>query len=461
MSSLAPLSELFAQLPSGVVIDNPDRTVRYMSDWARDPSARPPLAVVRVESTEHVSTTLAWAHRHRVGVVPRGAGTGLSGGATADAGVVVVSLERMAAVDIDTQAHVAKAQAGALNIEVKRAAEEVGLWYPPDPSSYEICTIGGNVATNAGGLCCVKYGVTRDFVLGMQVVLSDGTAVDLGGTRLKDAAGYSLINLFVGSEGTLGIVTEVTLRLLPQPAPSSTLVASFPTTVAATQAVLDITGVCRPSVLELMDHTTIDAVESMTSMGLDRSAGALLLARSDGPDPASAAEIAAVEEICRRWGATEIYSTDDLEEGEAFTQVRRLALPAIERLGSILLEDVGVPVPALPDLVEGIEEIARANNVTIAVIAHAGDGNTHPVVVYDPQQPAQLAAAETAFAAVMDLALQLKGTITGEHGVGRLKRDWLPQQLGAAGLALQHTIKRAFDPHNLLNPGAVLLPENV
>ncbi|MEV0045590.1 FAD-linked oxidase C-terminal domain-containing protein [Nocardia rhamnosiphila] len=450
------LSELLALLPADVAITDPDRTARYSQDWARDPGAENPLAVVRAESTEHVSTTLAWAHRHGVPVVARGAGTGLSGGATAHAEVVVLSLERLTRVTVDDGTGVATAQAGALNVDVKRAAQEHGLWYPPDPSSYEICSIGGNAATNAGGLCCVKYGVTADFVLGMEVVLADGTPVRLGGPRLKDSAGYSLARLFVGSEGTLGVITELILRLLPAPAPASTLVAMFPSMSAATRAVLAITRAGRPSMLELMDRTSIAAVEAMTAMGLDTNAGALLLARSDAPGQAAALEIEQMEQTCRDHGAGEVYTTDDPAEGEAFAEVRRQALPAIERLGSVLLEDVGVPVPALPALVEGIEKIAETEGVTIAVIAHAGDGNTHPVLVYDPQDTRQRAAAETAFGSVMALALSLGGTITGEHGVGRLKRAWLPEQLGPAALTLHQTIKQALDPRGILNPGAML-----
>jgi glycolate oxidase len=450
------IEELHAALPDGVLIADPERSARYRQDWACDPAAAIPLAVIRAETTEHVATTLAWSSRHRIPVVTRGAGTGLSGGATAQEGAVVLSLERMTGVRVDAAARVVVAQAGALNGEVKRAAAEQGLWYPPDPSSFEICTIGGNAATNAGGLCCVKYGVTGDFVLGMRVVLADGTVVDLGGPRVKDSAGYSLAKLFVGSEGTLAVITEVTLRLLPAPPPSATLVASFPTMTAATRAVLAITAATRPSMLELMDRTAIGAVEDMTSMGLDRAAGALLLARSDTPGSAALTEIEHMEQLCHAHDATEVFATDDPAEGEAFAQVRRQALPAIEKLGAVLLEDVGVPLAALPELVAGIEAIAARHDVLISVIAHAGDGNTHPVLVYDPTDPQARAAADHAFSAVMELALALDGTITGEHGVGRLKRPWLKDQLGPAALALHQRIKDALDPHSLLNPGVVL-----
>ncbi|MDT4891949.1 MAG: glycolate oxidase [Pseudonocardiales bacterium] len=450
------LAELAAALPDGSVVTDRDVVAGYRQDWARDPDAGWPLAVVRATCTADVQAVLRWATAHRVPVVPRGAGSGLSGGATAVDGGIVVSLERMREIVVDPVSRVAIVQPGLLNVEVKRAAAEHGLWYPPDPSSFEMCSIGGNAATNAGGLCCVKYGVTTDYVLGMEVVLADGTAVRLGGPRLKDVAGLSLTKLFVGSEGTLGVITELVLRLVPAPPPASTMVASFPSIDAAADAVLAVTGTLRPSMLELMDRTSINAVEDFTAMGLDRTAEALLIARSDAPGPAAAQELAIMESAARAHGATEVFCTDDPAEGEAFTAARRAAFPALERLGSLLLEDVGVPLPALPALVRGIEKIAADQGVTIAVVAHAGDGNTHPLVVFDPADPDQSRRAQAAFGAVMDLALELGGTITGEHGVGRLKKAWLPAYLGEDVMALTRRIKDALDPDGILNPGAVL-----
>jgi glycolate oxidase len=292
-------------------------------------------------------------------------------------------------------------------------------------------------------------------VLGLEVVLADGTAVRLGGPRLKDVAGLSLSKLFVGSEGILGVITEVTLRLLPPQPPTATLVALFGSIEAAAEAVVAITGELRPALLELMDHATLTAVEDLTAMGLNRTSEALLLARSDAPGAAAAQEIAVMTEACSRAGATEVYSTDDPAEGEALAAARRASFHALERLGSLLLEDVGVPIPALPALVRGIEKIASDTGMLIATVAHAGDGNTHPVVVYDPADPVATERARSAFGAVMRLALDLGGTITGEHGVGRLKRDWLPAYLGPDALALSRRIKDALDPLGILNPGAV------
>ncbi len=450
------IAELAGALPAGVVVTDPDVTATYRQDWARDPNAGLPRAVVRATSTADVQATMRWATRHRVAVVPRGAGSGLSGGSSARSDGIVLSLEKMRDIHIDTPTRTAVVQPGLLNIEVKKAAAAAGLWYPPDPSSFEICSIGGNVATNAGGLCCVKYGVTTDYVLGLEVVLADGTAVRLGGPRIKDVAGLSLTKLFVGSEGLLGIVTEATLRLIPAKPPASTVVAEFASMVDACQAVLAIVATMRPSMLELMDNVSINAVEDMLSMGLDRSAGAQLLAQSDAPGVAAAQEAELIEAACRGAGARAVFYTADQDEGEAFAVARRSAFIALEKKGDLLLEDVGVPIPNLPALVEGVEKIAAANDITIAVVAHAGDGNTHPLVVFDPLDAAATARAAVAFGEVMALALSLNGTITGEHGVGRLKKEWLPEYLGPDVMALTHRIKDALDPDGILNPGAVL-----
>jgi glycolate oxidase len=273
---------------------------------------------------------------------------------------------------------------------------------------------------------------------------------------LKDVAGLSLTKLFVGSEGTLGVITELTLRLLPAPPPACTLVAVFASVEAAADAVVAITAGLRPAMLELMDNGSINAVEDLVAMGLDRSAGALLLARSDAPGGAAAAEIEQIAACCTAAGAGEVFTTSDPDEGEAFAAARRAAFPAMERVGALLLEDVGVPVPRLPELVHGIEEIAARRETHIVLVAHAGDGNTHPIIAYPPGDAAAEARARIAFGEVMDLAIALGGTITGEHGVGRLKAPWLPAQLGPDVMALTRRIKDALDPDGILNPGVVL-----
>ena len=449
------VQQLVDSLPQGVVVTTPAALDKYRYDWTRDPRVGMPVAAVRAETAEQVQTTVRWAARHGVGVVPRGAGTSLSGGSMAVDGCVVLSLERMRAVEVDTTARVAVAEPGALNVEVKRAAAEHGLWYPPDPSSYEICSIGGNVATNAGGLCCVKYGVTTDYVLGMDVVLADGTLVTLGGPRIKDVAGLPLLKLFVGSEGTLGIVTRVVLRLLPEQQPRSTVVATFPTVAAAATAVVGLGRSVRASMVELMDNAAIGIVEDHRPMGLDRGAGALLLVQTDAPGAAREDELAAITAACELAGATEVVATDDPDESEMLIEARRLFFPAAEARGSIMPEDVGVPVPLLPDLLAAIAAVAREHRVEIPVVAHAGDGNTHPIIVVDRSDPDSEARCALAFDAVMAAAISLGGTITGEHGVGRLKAAALPAQLGPDVMELTRRVKAALDPQGILNPGVI------
>jgi glycolate oxidase len=298
----------------------------------------------------------------------------------------------------------------------------------------------------------VKYGVTTDYVLGLEVVLADGRAVRLGGRTIKDVAGYDLKRLFVGSEGTLGVITEATLRLRPPPPPSTTVVATFADVADAGRAVTSVMARTRPSVLELMDRTAVRAVESVTRMGLDPSCGALLLGQSD----ASAVEVAVMVDACERAGADYVASTEDADEGAQFMAARRMAIPAVERLGTVLIEDVGVPIPRIPDLILAVEDVAARWETTIAVIGHAGDGNFHPLVVFDRSNAEAVKRAEAAFGEVMDTALGLGGTVTGEHGVGTLKRPWLGAQLGDEVMELSWRVKTALDPCGILNPGKVL-----
>ena len=451
------LDELQRRLqPGASVITESDVTQRYRQDWARDPAAGDPIAVVRAKSTQDVQAVMKWASAHQIPVTPRGAGSGLSGGATAIDGGVVLTTELMRDIVVDPVTRTAVVQPGLINVEVKREAAKHDLWYPPDPSSYEMCSIGGNVATNAGGLCCVKYGVTTDYVLGLTVVLADGAVVKLGGPRLKDSAGLSLTKLFVGSEGTLGVVTEIIIRLLPAQPAASTVIATFPTIEDTTDAVLGVTRDMRPAMLELMDRASIRAVESSMKMGLDLDCHAMLIAQSDSPGGDRAREIELISKVFADCHALDVFATDDPDEGEAFTAARRFAIPAVEKLGHLLLEDVGVPLPELPALIRGVENIAAHREVLVAVIAHAGDGNTHPLIVHDPNDENETTRASIAFGEIMNLAISLGGTITGEHGVGRLKKAWLPDQVGVDVMHLTRKIKAALDPKGILNPGAML-----
>ncbi len=440
--------ELIRRLGPDVVVTDPDVMDAYRRDRAMTVEPGRPLAVVRARSTDDVIATMEVATTHRIPVVTRGAGTGLSGGSSAVDGSITLSTRAMDDVEIDPASMTATVQPGALNSEVKAAAKAYDLWYPPDPSSFEICSIGGNLATNAGGLCCVRYGVTTDYVLGMEVVLADGRALRLGGSTIKDVAGLDLKRLFVGSEGTLGVITEATLRLRPLPPPVSTIVATFVDTVAAGAAVTAIMTAVRPSALELMDGAAVDAVERVKSMGLD-GVGALLLAQVDVGSPDGPRIVGA----CETAGATYVASTDDVDEGEMFMAARRAAIPCVERLGSVLIEDVGVPLPRIPDLLGAVADIAALHSTAIPVIGHAGDGNFHPLVTFDPQDDAARARASAAFDDVMSAALALGGTITGEHGVGSLKTRHLVEQLGDDVMAVSRSVKRALDPDGILNPG--------
>jgi glycolate oxidase len=401
---------------------------------------------VRPRDTADVQATLRVASAHRVPIVPRGAGTGLSGGASAIDGGIVLSTERLRALAVDAATMTATVGPGVLNAELKAAAAAEGLWYPPDPSSFEICSIGGNIATNAGGICCVKYGVTTDYVLGLEVVLADGVVVRLGGTTIKDVAGYDLKRLFVGSEGTLGVVTGATLRLRPAPPPVTTVAATFPSVVDAGRAVVEIVRTARPSALELMDGAAVAAVQRFRDVGFDPSVGAVLLAQSE-------ADEAGIALACRAAGAIDVAVTDDPDEGELLMGARRMVIPSVEKLGAVLIEDVGVPIPAIPTFLAGVADVAVRRATAIPVIGHAGDGNFHPLVSFDAADPDATARAGTAFDEIMELGLALGGTITGEHGVGVLKARHLARQLGPDVLALSRRIKAALDPDGILNPG--------
>ena len=440
---------LSAALPPDTVVTDADIIDGYRFDRAMTVVPGKPCALVRPETTAEVQTVLRLATAFAVPVVTRGAGSGLSGGAAAIDGCITLSTERMRGISIDRSAMTATVQPGLLNAEVKAAARAEGLWYPPDPSSFEICSIGGNLATNAGGLCCVKYGVTTDYVLALEVVLADGTAVRLGGGTVKDVAGYDLKRLFVGSEGTLGVITEATLRLRPAPPSPTTIAATFGDAVAAGHAVTSIVATLRPAALEFMDAAAIAAVEKVTPMGFGAGVGALLIAQTDGPP----GEAPIVATACEGNGAIDVVVSDDEVEGELLMGARRRAIPCVEKLGTVLIEDVGVPIPRVPELVAAVAGIAERYRIDVPVIGHAGDGNFHPLVTFDADDPAATERAGLAFDEIMDAALALGGTVTGEHGVGILKARHLAQQLGPDVLDLTRRVKDALDPQHILNPG--------
>ncbi len=368
----------------------------------------------------------------------------------------MLSLERMdRIVEIDPANRLAVVEPGVMNAVLSRAVAEHGLFYPPDPSSWEFCSIGGNLSTNSGGLCCVKYGVTSDYVRGLEVVLASGEVVTTGRRTVKGVAGYDLTKLFVGSEGTLGVITQATLTLRPETQRPHTVAAIFDSPVAAARAVTSImAGGHVPSLLEIMDATCIRVVNEWKRMDLPADAGAMLLAQSDN-GAAAAAEMAEIASLCSEAGATEVAETSDPAEGEMLLEARRVALLALERLGTTMIDDVCVPLTRFAELFEGVDKLAAAHDVLIGVVGHAGDGNMHPTVVFDADDADEARRAQDAFGAVMDLGLELGGTITGEHGVGVLKKEWLSREIGPVAMRLHRDIKRVMDPAGILNPGKV------
>jgi glycolate oxidase len=345
-------------------------------------------------------------------------------------------------------------QPGILNAELKKAVEAEGLFYAPDPASFEICSIGGNLATNAGGLCCVKYGQTRDSVISLEVVLADGTVIRTGGKTAKDVAGYSLTHLFVGSGGTLGIITEATLRLRPLPPPRSTMLAFFSTLDGAGAAVAAImSGGLNPVTLELLDQATIRAVEDWHGLGLDVDAAAMLMVESDLPGTAAVAELDLAEAACRAAGAREMIRSRDPQEADMLRNARRLGLRALERLGTVRMEDVGVPRARVPDLLRAIDDIGKRHGLRVATFGHAGDGNLHPNFIFEHGDPDAERLTLAAQADLYRAALDLGGTVTAEHGIGSVRREWLVEQRGPAAVEVMRSIKRALDPLGILNPG--------
>ncbi len=417
-----------------------------------------PLAVAFPASTAQVAGLVALAARHRVALVPRGAGTGLSGGSTAVSGALTVSLMKMNRIlEIDEENRVAVVQPGVVNATFKAAVAERGLFYAPDPASYETCTIGGNVATNSGGLCCVKYGVTRDAVLGLEVVLADGAVIRTGGRNVKDVAGYNLTGLFVGSMGTLGIVTEAILRLLPAPPPKQTLLAFFPTIDAAGRAV---TGIVRagvqPATLELMDAFTIRAVNASYHLGLDETAAAMLLVESDLPGASADEELDRAEGACTAAGVTVAVRAQDPTEADLLRQGRRMAHWALDAMGVSRMDDVVVPRSRIPDLLAAIEEIGGRRGLRIGVFGHAGDGNLHPSFVFDRDDPTGAQRLREAQDDLYRATIALGGSVTGEHGIGLSRKAYLELQRGPDAMRAMRSIKAALDPRGILNPGKML-----
>lgn len=459
MSNDALLQRLRDDLGPAAVLTDADVTDAYARDMMPLAPSGKPLAVVLPADTAGVQATVRACAEARVPIVPRGAGSGLSGAANAIDGCVVLSLTKLnEIVEVDAGNRLAVVQPGVVNLDFRSAVEKHGLFYPPDPSSYDWCTIGGNLSTNAGGLCCVKYGVTTDSVLGLEVVLADGSLLKTGRRTVKGVAGYDLTKLFIGSEGTLGVITQATVSLRPLPQAPATFVAGFTTTEAAGEAVARaVREGLVPSLLEIMDAASIKASETYlnTDLGAGSDCQALLLGQSDAGGEAARRELALLEQICTDCGADLVYATDDLEEGKMLLQARRVVLTALETYGVWLTDDVSVPRTRIAELIRGCERISEKVGLKIAVVGHAGDGNMHPTIVYAPDSEDEFARAQQAFDEILEVGLSLGGTVTGEHGVGKIKREWLAREIGPVGIRVHRQIKQALDPENLFNPGSM------
>ncbi|WP_405638207.1 FAD-binding protein [Streptomyces sp. NBC_01178] len=454
----APLDELADGLTFGAISTDIGVLGEWRTDAAYLDSDGGPLCVVHAECVDDVVATMRWATRHRVPVVPRGAGTGLAGGALAGPGSVVLALERMAAIgELSFDDQLAVVEPGVITADLARAADEQGLNYPVDPGSAARSTLGGNIATNAGGFRCLHYGVTRDQVLGLEVVLPDGRLVRTGHRTTKGVTGYDLTSLFVGSEGTLGVVTGATLRLRhKERGLRATVAARFPTIEAAARVPQELAraGV-RPSLLELIDEVTVRALRARSEPHrMLAEEGALLLGQFEGEDARRATD--GMRRVCDLLGAAEVEVTQDPAESDSLLDIRRRALGAVEHGGRAVVEDFVVPRSRIGEMLLEIRRIAEEHGVLIATVAHAGDANLHPALVFDRAEPeipdGIWAAADDMFRA----ALRLGGTLTGEHGVGLLKKRWLADELGANGLQVHHAVKRALDPLGIMNPGKIL-----
>lgn len=451
--ALKPLADVL----QGSLVTDPDILRAYAHDEAVLAPFELPIALVRPKNADEALTTVKFCAAKHIPLVARGAGTGLSGGANATKGCIVVCFEAMnKIIKIDVDERIAIVQPGVVNDDLRDACAEHGLWYPPDPASAPWSTIGGNVGTNAGGLCCVKYGVTRDYVLGVEAIVGKGEKVKLGRRTAKGVAGYDLTALFVGSEGTLGLVTEITLRLRPIQSVEKTVVGYFDDLPSAGRAAAAVTasGVS-PSALEMLDRYCLKAVDKWKNMGLADEGNVLLLARTDAPGEQGDIEADILLDCFEKSGSVWCARSSDETEAEALFAARRLVFPALKLLGSVLTEDICVPRTKVAQMCGLIDEVAAEHDIYIACIAHIGDGNLHPLIVMPNDEAQAMDRSREALEQIVDHAIALGGTVTGEHGVGLLKMRGLAKEVGPVVLDMHRSIKKALDPANIFNPGKV------
>jgi glycolate oxidase len=440
------------------------KTERLVYSYDSTPNLQSmPEAVVSPRNTKEVSEILKICNEFNIPIVPRGSGTNLCGGTCPIEGGIVLLLKHMNKIlEIDEENLTITVQPGVITLDLMNAVESKGLFYPPDPGSMKISTIAGNINENAGGLRGLKYGVTRDYVIALEVVLPNGDIIRTGGKLAKDVAGYDLTRLFVGSEGTLCVVTEATLKLLPIPETKKTMLALYQDIEAAAKTVSKIiANKIIPITLEFLDQPTLKVVEDYAKIGLPTDAKAVLLIEQDGPPEVVARDIEKMIAICKEQKAVSVQVAATEEEAENLRTARRTALSALARLKpTTILEDATVPRSEIAKMVHAINEIAKKYNLEICTFGHAGDGNLHPTCPTDSRNHEEMERVENAFAEIFEKAIEFGGTITGEHGVGVMKAPYLEWKLGKEGVAAMKAIKQSFDPNNIMNPGKVFAKES-
>ena len=454
-------SAVLSQFRSIVGDDQVLDSAEDLSVYAYDATATlrvAPACVLLPETAQQVAAILTVAHSQRLPVITRGSGTGLAGGAVPVEGGIVLCLVRMdRIIEVDEANLAMVVEPGVITQRVADAAAAAGLFYPPDPGSIKISTIGGNVANNSGGLRGLKYGVTRDYVMALQVVLADGQILNTGTKCVKDVAGFTLKDLFIGSEGTLGVITSITLKLIPPPAAKQTMIAHFESMTEAARTVSEIIRhKIIPCTLEFLDRVTIGCVEEYVGIGLPLDVEAILLMEVDG-HPAEVAEQAAeIERLAGEHGAREVRRAHSEEEATRLASARRTAFSALARLApTVVLEDVTVPRSELARMVAHIAQVSERYGVRIGTFGHMGDGNLHPTFLTDERDAREMGRVEQAMRDVFEFAVELGGTITGEHGVGLAKKPFLPAAIGPVAMDITRRLKADFDPEGILNPGKI------
>ncbi|OEU47158.1 MAG: hypothetical protein BA862_08280 [Desulfobulbaceae bacterium S3730MH12] len=448
------IDELITIFGKEQVLTEPEDMIAYSYDASH--AETEPEAVVFATTTEQISELMKLAYREHIPVTPRGQGSGLSGGSVPLKKGIVLSMDKMQnVIEFDPANRLITVEAGLTTSDIDPIAAEANLFYPPDPGSVTFSTIGGNVAENAGGLRGLKYGVTKDYVKMMKVVLPQGDIVTLGNKCVKHVAGFNMEGIFVGSEGLLGIMTEVTLALLPIPQHHESALAIFDSLDDAAQSVSDIIAAgVTPSTMEFMDNITINAIQNFQDCGLPRDAEAVLLIETDGEENSAVNEMAKVEEAVSKNNVRKFARARDMTERDLLFAGRRIALNALANVKpNLILEDATVMRSKLPEMVSGIVNIATKYDLQVGIFGHAGDGNLHPTFLIDMKDKDEMGRTEKAVTELFQLAIDLDGTISGEHGIGVEKKPFLENQIGAEGIRLLQNIKKTFDPENLLNPG--------